>query len=95
MNISHSVHNIANKIEGSSMDELMFLNDRIIREIKQRRAAASRKAKRGLFKGTKVSFVDNDDNVLTGRVVKTMRKFAKVDTGNAIWRVPMHVLTKV
>lgn len=95
MNISHSVHNIANKIEGSSMDELMFLNDRIVGLIKQRRAAASRTAKRGLFKGTKVSFEDNDGNTLTGKVIKTMRKFAKVDTGNATWRVPMHTLTKV
>ena len=95
MNVSHAAHNIANKLGSMNTDELMFLNNQIVGLIKAKRAQASRQAKRGLFAGTKVSFEDNDGRTLTGKVVKTMRKFAKVDTGNAIWRVPMHALTKV
>jgi hypothetical protein len=30
-----------------------------------------------------------------GQVVKVMRKFAKIDTGDAIWRVPINLLNKV
>lgn len=95
MNVSHAAHNIANKLGSMNTDELMFLNNQIVGLIKAKRAQASRQAKRGLFAGTKVSFTDNDGRTVTGKVVKTMRKFAKVDTGNAIWRVPMHALTKV
>ena len=94
MNISLKVHNIANNLDGSSIDELMFLNSHIVGLIKTKRSLASQQAKRALSKGAKVSFTDNDGNTLTGKVVKTMRKFAQVDTGRVIWRVPMHVLTK-
>ena len=94
MNVSHATHNIANKLSGMNTEELMFLNSHIVGLIKTKRAQASKQAKRGLFKGTKVSFTDNDGNTLTGKVVKTMRKFAQVDTGRVIWRVPMHALTK-
>lgn len=95
MNVSHATHNIANKLGSMNTDELMFLNNQIVGLIKAKRAQANKQAKRGLFAGTEVSFTDNNGQPLTGKVIKTMRKFAKVDTGNAIWRVPMHALTKV
>ena len=95
MNVSHATHNIANKLSSMNTDDLLFLNNHICGLIKSKRAQASRQAKRGLFAGTKVSFTDNDGNTLTGKVVKTMRKFAQVDTGRVVWRVPMHALTKV
>ena len=95
MNVSHATHNIMNKLNDMNAEELMTLNSHIVRLIKTKRVQASRQAKRGLFAGTKVSFTDNNGQPLTGKVVKTMRKFAKVDTGNAIWRVPMYALTKV
>ena len=96
MNISHSVHNIRRKItrHDFTTEELMFLNNEVVKQIKVQRALAAQKMKRTLFAGTNVSFEDNDGRTVTGKVVKTMRKFAKVDTGNAIWRVPMHALTK-
>lgn len=81
-------------IKNLSIEELLELNSEVVRLIKTKRAQASRQAKRGLFQGTKVSFTDNDGNTVTGKVVKTMRKYAKVDTGRVIWRVPMHALTK-
>ena len=45
------------------------------------------------FVNADISATDNDGNTTNGKVLKLMRKFAKVDTGNAIWRVPMHALT--
>ena len=95
MNVSHATHNIANKLSSRNTDELLFLNNHICGLIKSKRAQASRQAKRGLFAGTKVSFEDNDGRTLTGTVIKTMRKYAKVDVGHCTWRVPMHALTKV
>lgn len=94
MNVSHATHNIAKKLAGMNTDELVFLNSQIVGLIKTKRAQASKQAKRSLFVGTKVSFTDNDGHKLTGRVIKTMRKYAKVDVGHCTWRVPMHVLTK-
>ena len=81
-------------IKNLSIEELLELNSEVVRLIKVKRAQASRQAKRGLFAGSKVSFTDNDGNTLTGKVVKTMRKYAQVDTGRVVWRVPMHALTK-
>ena len=81
-------------IKNLSIEELLELNSEGVRLIKVKRAQASRQAKRGLFAGSKVSFTDNDGNTLTGKVVKTMRKYAQVDTGRVVWRVPMHALTK-
>ena len=95
MNVSHATHNIANKLSSMNTDELLFLNNHICGLIKAKRAQASKQAKRGLFAGTKVSFTDNDGHTLTGTVIKTMRKYAKVDVGHCTWRVPMHALTKV
>ena len=51
--------------------------------------------KRQLFVGTKVSFEDNDGGTAHGKIVKVMRKFAQVDTGANIWRVPLNALTKL
>ncbi len=50
--------------------------------------------KRQLFVGTKVSFEDNDGFTVHGKITKVMRKFAQVDTGPVIWRVPINALTK-
>ena len=96
MNISHSVHNIKRKItrHDFTMEELMFLNSEVVKQIKVQRSLAAQNMKRTLFVGTKVSFTDNDGRTLTGRVIKTMRKYAKVDVGHCTWRVPMHALTK-
>jgi len=50
--------------------------------------------KRTLFVGSKVSFEDNDGKRVEGKVIKIMRKYAKVDVGTAIWRVPIVALAK-
>ena len=94
MNISLKVHNISNRLQAFSTDELMFLNNKVIEQIKMRRALAAKQMKRQLFVGTTVNFEDNDGVRVTGTVKKVMRKFAQVDTGTAIWRVPLSALSK-
>jgi hypothetical protein len=76
-------------------DELIELNQFIVSRIKHERNEASRRMKRQLFVGSKVSFRDNDGRIAEGKVVKVMRKFAKIDTGDNIWRVPINLLNKV
>ena len=75
--------------------ELIELNQFIIGRIKHERNNQARTMKRQLFIGSKVSFRDNDGRMAEGKVVKVMRKFAKIDTGDAIWRVPLNLLNKV
>ena len=80
-------------IKNLSIEELFELNSEIVSLIKAKRSHASKKAKRSLFSGTKVSF-ENQGKRHSGTVIKTMRKFANVRVGSAVWRVPMHALTK-
>ena len=78
-----------------SLDDMMALNSFLVGRIKAKRAVEAKRMKRQLFVGTKVSFRDNDGRMAEGKVVKVMRKFAKIDTGDAIWRVPLNILNKV
>ena len=77
------------------LDEMLELNKHLVEMINQGRAEKARRMKRKLFVGTIVSFEDNAGKVVEGKVVKTMRKYARVDTGSNVWRVPMNLLTKV
>ena len=75
--------------------ELIELNQFIVGRIKHERNKASQKMKRQLFVGSKVSFEDNDGVTVQGKIIKVMRKFAKVDVAHCTWRVPLNRLTKV
>tara|TARA_Y100001963_G_C6532832_1_gene331898 strand:+ start:247 stop:537 length:291 start_codon:yes stop_codon:yes gene_type:complete len=76
-------------------DELIELNQFIVGRIKHERNEASRQMKRQLFVGSTVSFEDNDGVTVQGKIIKVMRKFAKVDVGPVVWRVPLNRLTKL
>jgi hypothetical protein len=76
-------------------EELRELNKFVVDRIKYERANKARSMKRTLFVGSTVSFEDNDGKRVQGKVLKVMRKYAKVDIGQAIWRVPIVVLKKV
>ena len=76
-------------------EELIELNQFIVGRIKHERNQASQRMKRQLFVGTKVSFEDNDGKTVQGRIIKVMRKFARVDVAHCTWRVPLNRLTKV
>ena len=78
-----------------SLDDMMALNSFLVGRIKAKRAVEAKRMKRQLFVGTKVSFEDNDGFTVQGKIIKVMRKFAKVDVGPVVWRVPLNALTKL
>ena len=84
-----------NTISKMNLEEMLALNSFLVGRIKAKRAAEAKRMKRLLFVGTKVSFEDNDGFTVQGKIVKVMRKFAQVDTGANIWRVPLNRLTKL
>jgi hypothetical protein len=75
-------------------EELLSLNTFIVKQVKIQRALVAQKMKRQLFVGTTVNFEDNSGVRVTGTIKKVMRKFAKVETSGAIWRVPLSALSK-
>ena len=81
-------------ISNMDIEEMLALNQFLVGRIKHERNEESRRMKRQLFVGSKVSFRDNDGRMAEGKVTKIMRKFAKVDTGDNIWRVPLNRLNK-
>ena len=90
-----AVNELMSDIKFLNEDELIELNQFVVGRIKHERNMEAQRMKRQLFVGTKVSFEDNNGFTAHGKIVKVMRKFAKVDTGPAIWRVPLNLLTKV
>ena len=78
-----------------TIEDMFELNTFLIGRIKAKQNEEGRRMKRQLFVGSKVSFRDNDDRLVEGEVIKIMRKFAKVDIGPVVWRVPLNRLTKV
>ena len=90
------VENIKRDITQSSFttEELINLNAFVVKQIKVQRALAAQKMKRQLFVGSTVNFEDNSGVRVTGTIKKVMRKFAKVETSGAIWRVPLSALSK-
>ena len=92
MNVSQHQRLTINKMD---LEELRALNTNVVQRIKFLRSEEARKMKRTLFIGSQVSFRDNDGRMAEGKVIKIMRKFAKVDTGGDIWRVPLSSLNKL
>jgi len=92
MNVSQHQKLAINKMD---LEELRTLNSAVVQQIKFLRSEEARKMKRTLFIGTQVSFRDNNGRMAEGKVTKIMRKFAKVDTGGDIWRVPLSSLNKL
>ena len=90
-----AINQLMSDIKFLNEDELIELNQFVIGRIKHARNEEARKMKRQLFVGSKVSFRDNDGRIAEGKVIKVMRKFAQIDTGNEIWRVPLNLLNKV
>ena len=92
MEVSQHQRLTLNKMD---LEELRTLNSAVVQRIKFLRSEEARKMKRTLFIGSQVSFRDNDGRMAEGKVIKIMRKFAKVDTGGDIWRVPLSSLSKL
>jgi len=84
-----------NTISKMNLEEMLVLNKFLVSRIKHARNEEGRRMKRQLFVGSLVSFEDNGGQTVQGKVTKVMRKFARVDTGPNVWRVPLSQLTKV
>ena len=82
-------------ITGLDLTDMLELNKFLVGRIKHARNEEGRRMKRQLFVGSLVSFEDNGGQTVQGKVTKVMRKFARVDTGPNVWRVPLSQLTKV
>jgi len=83
-----------NTISKMNLEEMLALNSFLVGRIKAKRAVEAKRMKRLLFVGSKVSFEDNDGFTVQGKIIKVMRKFAQVDIGPVIYRVPLTALTK-
>jgi len=88
------MNQIKKQIKQLTVEEMLELNTFLIQQIKFERSLAAQKMKRQLFVGSAVNFENNDGVRVTGTVKKVMRKFAKVETSGAIWRVPLSHLSK-
>ena len=82
-------------IDAMSLEELIAYNSYIVKQIKSRRAVQARTMKLSLTVGTDVKFIDNSGAPVQGKIIKVMRKYAKVNTSNHIWRVPITMLELV
>ena len=76
------------------LNDMLKLNKFLVEHIKAKRALEAKRMKRQLFVGTKVSFEDNDGFTVHGKITKVMRKYAQVDIGPVIYRVPRTAITK-
>ena len=85
---------IKKQIKQLTVEEMLELNTFLIQQIRFERSLVAQKMKRQLFVGSAVNFENNDGVRVTGTVKKVMRKFAKVETSGAIWRVPLSHLSK-
>ncbi len=90
-----AINQLMSDIEFLNEAELIELNQFIVGRIKHERNEESRRMKRQLFIGSKVSFKDRG-RVFHGEVQKVMRKFARirVESRGETWRVPLNCLTK-
>ena len=91
MKVSQHHRNTINKMD---LEEMLALNSFLVGRIKWKRSEEAARMKRRLCFGCEVQFEDNDGKVVTGYVLKTMRKYAQVEVGKQTWRVPMHRLTR-
>ena len=88
------MNSIQKQIKQLSVEEMLELNTFLVKQIRFERSLVAQKMKRQLFVGSAVNFENNDGVRVTGTVKKVMRKFAKVETSGAIWRVPLSHLSK-
>ena len=86
--------NILEQLAHLDESELLELNSQVIFHLRRTRAAKSKAMKMSLNEGDTVRWVGKRGNQ-HGTVVSIKRKFAHVDVGSGIWRVPMNMLEVV
>jgi len=88
------VNSVINQLENLNEQQLIDLNKAVIRKLRRVRSAQTRAMKMSLNEGDTVKW-NGKKGPQRGTVVSIKRKFAHVDTGPGIWRVPMNMLTVV
>ncbi len=87
------MENILSELKTLSEKDLIDLNRAVIAQLKRSRAAKSRAVKMTLNEGDAVRWTGRK-GPQRGTVVSIKRKYAHVDVGAGIWRVPMNMLKK-
>lgn len=90
-----AINEIMSDVKFLNEEELVELNQFVVNRIKHERNKKAQLMRRQLFVGTKVSFRDNDGRMAEGTITKVLRKFAEVDIGQVVYRVPLNLLNKM
>ncbi len=88
------MQNILDELSNLNEQQLLSLNAAVVRNLKRVRAAQAKAMKLSLNEGDTVKW-RGKKGPQRGTVVAIKRKFAHVDVGNVVWRVPMNMLNKV
>ena len=88
------MENILSELKTLSEKDLLDLNRAVVSELKRARAAKTKVIKMTLNEGDTVRW-SGRKGPQRGTVVSIKRKYAHVDVGAGIWRVPMNMLKKV
>ena len=88
------MENILSELKTLSEKDLLDLNRAVVSELKRARAAKTKVIKMTLNEGDTVRWTGRK-GPQRGTVVSIKRKYAHVDVGAGIWRVPMNMLKKV
>ncbi len=88
------MENILSELKTLSEKDLLDLNRAVVSELKRARAAKTKVIKMSLNEGDTVRW-SGRKGPQRGTVVSIKRKYAHVDVGAGIWRVPMNMLKKV
>ena len=87
------MENILSELKTLSEKDLLDLNRAVVSELKRARAAKTKVIKMSLNEGDTVRW-SGRKGPQRGTVVSIKRKYAHVDVGAGIWRVPMNMLKK-
>ena len=86
--------NILSELSNLDENQLIELNSSVVKQLRKIRAAKNKAAKASLNEGDTVSWA-GQSGIQKGTVTAIKRKYAHVDTGPGVWRVPMHMLKKL
>ena len=82
-------------ISGLTTQQLIDLNNEVVRLIKARRTADSQRARRALSVGDTVEFNDNYGRTIQGKLKKVMRTRGIVNVNGHLWKCHLNLLTRI
>ena len=88
------MNDIFEELNHLDLDQLVELNSIVVDKIRSRRAAKSLAVKATLSEGDTVAWHGKKGHQ-QGEVLAVKRKFAHIQSGGYLWRVPMSMLKKM